>query len=219
MRSHATRNASVTSPKHSDDGCTPLQHRRICLGDSNATRVVIQTFAIASRQSAPLHHAWCESPAQVSAPYRVPLTADVGTGVRSPLSAHSRLQVVFTVSRTSSMDPDATRPGPYSPSGTVSGSRGSGRDPPITPTSPLILGPPQPPKSGPKRSEFLRFFRSSGAKLRGGGGAPPTTLILLRNQCRSPAARHDRRHPPGASLRGLPGRLARRKIEKNSLFF
>ena len=98
--------------------------------------------------------------------------------------------------------------------------RGSGRD---APSPPCLDGDPRgriPPKSGPKRAEFLRIFGPCGATSRGGGGAPPTTLILLRNQRAGAVVRPPpRRRPPGRSggaVRGLP---RRKRPEKISLFF
>ena len=71
--------------------------------------------------------------------------------------------------------------------------RGSGQwSGPPPPRLGVILGPATRPNPALQRAEFFRFFGSCGAAPRGGGGAPPTTLILLRNQCRSPAARSDR---------------------------
>ena len=96
---------------------------------------------------------------------------------------------------------------------------GSGRG---APSPPCLDGDPRPripPKSGPERAEFLRFFGACGATSRGGGGAPPTTLILLRNQRQTRAS--DRRTgagaPPGAFRAGLvlPGA---KKSKKFSFF-
>ncbi len=78
-----------------------------------------------------------------------------------------------------------------------------------SPPNPHLNADPRariPPKSGPKRAEFLRFFGPCGATLWGGGGAPPTTLILLRNQRSSaPACRDDAPARTARAARGAGG--------------